>query len=154
MQQKILIRKAISTDLSAIIEMLADDALGKTREDCSLPLRQEYLQAFDAISRDQNQELLVMCMGEEIVGSLQLTFIPSLSFLGSLRAQIEGVRIKSSCRDQGLGRVLLEDAIRRAKARGCHMVQLTTHASRGRAKQFYESMGFQASHVGMKLVWG
>jgi hypothetical protein len=33
-------------------------------------------------------------------------------------------------------------------------VQLTTNASRHEAHRFYESLGFTASHVGMKRVLG
>ena len=51
----------------------------------------------------------------------------------------------------GIGRVLFGWAIEKARARGCHMVQLTTDKSRPAALRFYESLGFAASHEGLKL---
>ncbi len=42
-------------------------------------------------------------------------------------------------------------AIKRAKDRGCHLVQLTTSKERDRAIDFYDELGFKATHDGMKL---
>lgn len=67
-----------------------------------------------------------MVVDAEIVGTLQLTFIPSLTYRGGLRAQIEAVRIKKYSRGMGYGKQLINWAIKRSQDRGCHMVQLTT----------------------------
>ena len=85
---------------------------------------------------------------------LQLTLMRSLTYQGGWRAQIEGVRIDAGVRAQGLGRALFEWAIARAHERGCHLVQLTTDKRRPDAHRFYESLGFVASHEGMKLTLG
>ena len=132
--------------------MLADDALGAKRERFETPLPATYLAAFAEIDRDANNELVVACLGEAVVGVLQLTFIPYLTHQGSRRALIEGVRVASAHRGTGLGTRLFEWAIERARERGCRMVQLTTDKSRPDAKRFYEALGFVASHEGMKLV--
>jgi hypothetical protein len=42
-------------------------------------------------------------------------------------------------------------AIERSRERGCHLVQLTTDKARPDARRFCESLGFTASHDGMKL---
>ena len=42
-------------------------------------------------------------------------------------------------------------AIDRARERQCAMVQLTTDKQRPDALRFYESLGFRATHEGMKL---
>jgi GNAT superfamily N-acetyltransferase len=145
-------RKARKTDLPTIIQMLADDKLGKTREDLRDPLPDAYYEAFERISRDENQELIVVENAEgEIIGTLQLTFIPYLTYRGGIRAQIEAVRIREDQRGQGLGQQLFEWAIARAKERGAHLVQLTTDKKRPEAVRFYEKLGFKASHEGMKL---
>jgi len=89
-----------------------------------------------------------------VVGVLQLTFIPYLTYQGGWRALIEGVRVARGARSQGLGKALLEWAIARARERGCVMVQLTTDKSRPDAKRFYDGLGFVASHEGMKLHFG
>jgi GNAT superfamily N-acetyltransferase len=131
--------------------MLADDALGARRERYELPLPPAYERAFQAIQADPAQELVVVELSGAVVGMLQLTFIPYLTHQGSWRALIEGVRIDSRHRASGLGRQMMGWAIARARARNCRMVQLTTDKARPDARRFYESLGFTASHEGMKL---
>jgi ribosomal protein S18 acetylase RimI-like enzyme len=138
-------------DLPAIVRLLADDPLGAKRERYETPLPQAYVRAFEAIDADPNNELVVACLEGEVVGVLQLTFIPYLTYQGGWRALIEAVRIDSRQRSRGLGRKMFEWAIARSRDRGCHLVQLTTDKSRPDAKRFYESLGFAASHEGMKL---
>jgi GNAT superfamily N-acetyltransferase len=88
---------------------------------------------------------------KEIVGTLQLTFIPYLTYRGGIRAQIEAVRVREDMRGKGLGEQLFRWAIDRARERGVHLVQLTTDKRRPDALRFYEKLGFKASHEGMKL---
>ena len=137
--------------MPAIVRLLADDPLGAKREENVSPLPAGYHAAFETIARDPNNELVVAELGGRIVGVLQLTFIPYMTYKGSWRALIEGVRVDSSVRSGGIGRKLVEWAIGRARERGCHMVQLTSDKTRPDAIRFYESLGFVASHEGMKL---
>lgn len=144
-------RMATAQDVDKIVQMLADDELGKTRERYEKPLPESYLQAFEAIDKDPNNELIVACLGEEIVGVQQITFTPYLTHQGSWRATIEGVRTASSERGKGLGSKLILRAVDRAKERGCHIVQLTTDKQRPDALRFYERLGFTATHEGVKM---
>ncbi|MEK3785131.1 GNAT family N-acetyltransferase [Paenibacillus sp. FSL K6-1230] len=144
-------RIATVDDLYKIVEMLADDELGRMRERFETPLPDSYVRAFEAIDSDPNNELIVSCLEEEIVGVLQLTFTPYLTHQGSWRATIEGVRTASSVRGEGIGSQLIQWALERAKERGCHMVQLTTDKKRADALRFYERLGFTATHEGLKM---
>jgi ribosomal protein S18 acetylase RimI-like enzyme len=148
---EIVFRRAHSSDLPAIVALLADDDLGRSREDPSAPVNGKYVDAFDAIQRDPNQLMAVLVAGGVVAGCVQISFIPGLSRLGAWRGQIESIRIASSHRDEGLGRRLIEWAIAECRKRGCGLVQLTTDKVRLDARRFYESLGFQASHEGMKL---
>ncbi len=150
--QNIQIRRAKNEDLAAIIELLADDPLGKTREVVSRESCARYREAMAAIELDPNQFLAVLEEKGRVVGCLQLTFIPGLSRLGAWRGQIESVRIASSHRGRGLGRHIFEWAIDTCRERGCALVQLTTDKSRPGALRFYETLGFTASHEGLKLA--
>ena len=132
--------------------MLADDPLGQAREDTSEPPAAVYTSAFAALEADPNNELAVMVREGAVIGCLQLTFIPGLSRKGAWRAQIESVRVASSLRGEGLGRRLFAWAITRARDKDCALVQLTTDKARPEALRFYEGLGFQASHEGMKLA--
>jgi GNAT superfamily N-acetyltransferase len=131
--------------------MLADDKLGAQREDTSQPLNKAYLDAFQSVNSDPNNELVVVESDNQIVGMLQLTFIPYLTHIGSWRCLIEGVRIHRDYRGQGLGTQLFEWAINRAKDKGCNLVQLTSDKQRPDALRFYEHLGFKATHEGLKL---
>ena len=146
-----IIRAAQESDLSSIVLMLADDALGQTREKISDPLDDQYLDAFAAIQQDKNQLLAVVEIDCTIAGCLQISFIPGLSRLGMWRAQIESVRIGAAFRDRGLGQVMIEWAILKAREKGCGLVQLTSDKQRPKAIHFYEKLGFVSSHEGMKL---
>lgn len=141
-------------DVPRLVQMLADDAIGVTREAYTDPLPDAYWEAFAQIDADPRQLLLVADAGGNVVGMLQLTFIPYLTHQGSSRAMIEGVRIDSNQRGSGLGRKMVAWAIEEARRRGCMMVQLTTDKRRTDARRFYEGLGFTATHEGMKLGLG
>jgi GNAT superfamily N-acetyltransferase len=145
------IRRATADDVPAIVAMLADDPLGATREDPSIPLDARYLRAFEAIDRDPNQLLSVVDRGGQVTGTMQLSFLPGISRKGAWRGQVEGVRVAASERGSGMGARMMAWAIERCRERGCDMVQLTTDKSRADAHRFYERLGFRATHEGMKL---
>ena len=145
------IRRATRDDVVDIVRLLADDPLGSQREDYCNPLPASYYEAFEEIDEDPNNELVVVEANGEIIGTLQLTFVPSMSFQGGKRAQIEGVRMDDRYRSQKIGSRLIEWAIQRAREENCRMVQLTTNAERADAQRFYQRLGFVSSHAGMKL---
>ena len=145
-------RPAVAGDLPELVALLADDTLGATRDDASLPLDPLYTAAFAAIAADPNQLLLVGVAGDAVVACLQLSFIPGLTRRGMWRGQIEGVRVASAIRGSGIGRDLMTHAIGLCRARGCGLVQLTTDKSRPDAHRFYADLGFVASHEGLKLA--
>jgi ribosomal protein S18 acetylase RimI-like enzyme len=149
--QEILFRLATRADLPSIVRMLADDNLGSQRENFEDPLPQSYYSAFEQIDSDPNHELIVAERDGEVIGTLHLMFLPSVSFQGGLRAQVESVRVDKRFQSQGIGSQMMRWSIERAKQRGAHVVQLTTHKTRVDAHRFYERLGFKGSHLGMKL---
>ena len=145
-----VLRRARQDDLRAIVELLAADQLGATRDggDDLSP----YDAAFAEIDRDPAQQLLVTTdAAGTVVGTMQLTVIPGLARRGSRRMQIEAVRVAAPHRGAGLGAAMMAWAIEEARRRSCALVQLTSDRSREAAHQFYERLGFTASHVGYKL---
>ncbi|HEY9494979.1 MAG TPA: GNAT family N-acetyltransferase [Intrasporangium sp.] len=145
----LIIRSATEDDIGAIVHLLADDPLGRTREttDDLAP----YEAAFARVAADPGQHLVVAERAGRIVGTLQLTVIPGLSRRGATRTIIEGVRVASSERGSGLGTTLLEWAVEQSRRLGVDLVQLTSDATRTDAHRFYERLGFVKSHVGFKL---
>lgn len=148
---KLEMRQAGRADLPAIVALLHDDETGRLREDPSEPLDPRYIAAFDAIDADPNQHLIAAELDGRVVGTLQLSFLPGLSFRGAWRGVIEAVRIASDLRRQRLGEQMILWAVEQCRARDCKMVQLTSTATRTAAHRFYARLGFVQSHVGMKL---
>ena len=145
----LILRDATATDLPAILAMLAEDTIPPGREvDPSDP---RYLAAFDAIDADPNQRLIAAELDGRVIGTMQLSFLPGLSFIGSWRGLIEAVRIAADLRGQRLGEQMILWAVEQCRARDCKLVQLTSSAIRTAAHRFYARLGFVQSHVGMKL---
>jgi GNAT superfamily N-acetyltransferase len=146
-------RRARSADVPALVALIAADQLGAARDGVrdGADLA-AYTAAFEAIDADPAHILVVAESAGEVVGTMQLSFLPGLARRGALRAQIEAVRVAGSARGGGLGGAMMEWAIDEARRRGCALVQLTTDKSRTGAHRFYQRLGFVASHEGMKLA--
>lgn len=153
-----VLRRAVRDDVPAIAALLAEDQLGRRREDVDDPAaRAAYLAAFDAVDADPAHDLLVAVLGSdvpggEVVATTQVTYLPGLSRRGALRAQVEAVRVAAAHRSSGLGSAMIRWVEHEARRRGCALVQLTTDAARDDAHRFYERLGFVASHRGFKLL--
>lgn len=144
-------REATRADLPEIVRLLADDPLGVTRETPGEVIPDAYYAAFDAIDKDANNAVIVAEIDGSVAGTLQLTYIPGLTYTGGERAQIEGVRVASEHRGRGIGQLLVGWCIEQARERGCRVVQLTTDRQRPASIRFYQKIGFRPSHMGMKF---
>jgi ribosomal protein S18 acetylase RimI-like enzyme len=153
MKHHLIFRKASIEDLKRIIELLYEDDLGATREAANneSEVDPSYIKAFTQINSDSNQYLMVVECENEIIATCHLTIMPSLTFTGSTRMQIEAVRVAERMRGQKIGEAMMQEAIRYGQSRGIGIAQLTTNKKRPKAKQFYEKLGFEATHEGMKL---
>ena len=148
----VALRRAVAEDVPAIVELLAADQLGATRDGlCADGDLQPYVNAFSVIDADPAHLLVVADDGAEILATMQLSFLPGLARRGALRAQIEAVRVRDDHRSRGMGAALFDWAIEEARRRNCALVQLTTDKSRADAHRFYERLVFVASHEGLKL---
>jgi GNAT superfamily N-acetyltransferase len=149
----VALRRATSADVPALVALLAADQFGAARDgvrdNSDLAA---YSAAFEAIDADPAHILVVAESAGQVVGTMQLSFLPGLARRGALRAQIEAVRVAEPARGGGLGAAMMGWAIDEARRRGCALVQLTTDKSRSGAHRFYQRLGFVASHEGMKLA--
>ncbi|HET6531655.1 MAG TPA: GNAT family N-acetyltransferase [Actinoplanes sp.] len=145
-------RLATRSDVPAILDLLADDEVSRARDGAvSETADTQHWKAFEAIDADPRNELVGVERDGVVAGTFQLTFTPSLSRGGSERMTIEAVRVRSDLRGQGVGRRMMRWALDRGRERGCRLAQLTTDKRRADAHRFYESLGFAATHEGMKL---
>lgn len=148
---QIVVSTATAEMIPQLAQLLADDEIAQTREDVT-DLR-AYRRAFDAIDASPEQHLFVGLIDVQPVAMLQVSLIPTLSRSGTLRAQLEGVRVAEPLRGTGVGTALLQWAIEFARESGAGLVQLTTDRTREEALHFYQRLGFTDSHLGLKLVF-
>ncbi|MEM8948063.1 MAG: GNAT family N-acetyltransferase [Pseudomonadota bacterium] len=146
----LVFRDARAEEVPAIVGLLADDSLGRSREAFGDAIDPAYQKAFEAIDRDPNNRLIVADVDGDVAGCMQLTAIPHLTFKGGTRLQIEGVRVKETFRGRRIGAAMIAWAVDVARKEGCHLVQLTSNKAREDALRFYEGQGFEPSHVGFK----
>ena len=144
----VVIRRALATDVPAIVRLLADDPLGATREtpDDLSP----YEAAFGLVDADPHQLLVVGDRDGEVIATMQLTLVPGLSRRGASRALVEAVRVAAGERGRAFGTRLLEWAESQAREWGCELIQLTSDKSRTDAHRFYERLGYGRTHEGFK----
>ena len=147
----VLVRKMQKADLPRILQLLSDDEIGQSRETLQKTTHDDYLRAFTAINADLNQYLAVFEKNDNIIGCLQISFIPGLSRRGALRGQIESVRVAANDRGKGYGTHMMAWAIEKCREQGCALVQLTSDKTRKDAQRFYQELGFVQSHEGFKL---
>lgn len=147
---EITINPAAPTDIAEIVALLADDPIGRTREDTSKGAEPRYAGAFEAVMADPNATILVARDRDSIVGSVQLNILAGLSYCGIKRALIEDMRVTSDRRGHGIGRRLLEAALYEAKRAGCELAELFVHEDRLDAHQFYAACGFTGEHKGFR----
>lgn len=143
-------RRARRADLPALVALIADDPVNGWREQAGEPIAPGYVAAFAAIEADPNNLLVVGERDGEIVATAQISFVPTLAQQGATRAIVEGVRVSSTLRSQGIGEALLRHMEGLARERGCPAVQLTTSHARVDAHRFYERIGYKHHHKGFK----
>ena len=141
-------REAKRDDLERIVELIADDAVAARRTGS---YGEPHIRGFEAVTASPDNELIVAELDGEVIGVMQLTFIPGISRNGASRLLVEAVRVSSELRGQGIGRRLMEHAHERGRARGCALAQLTSDKQRPEAHRFYRDLGYEQSHEGFKL---
>ncbi len=142
-------RSARREDLPAIVALITDE---NTVRPAGAVVDERYRVSFEALDRDPRNELIVAEDGGEVIGCLQVTYIPGLGGHGRERAHVEAMRVRPDRRGRGVGGDLLRHTIERARDRGCTLVQLMSNNRREEAHRFYRALGFVESHKGLKLV--
>jgi ribosomal protein S18 acetylase RimI-like enzyme len=144
-------RDARRADIAQILQFSFDGAAAPGMVPPPEPDNPGTLAAFDAIRNDPNHRLVVAEQDGEIVGTIQVSFLPGLANNGLWRGQLENVHVRADKRGLGLGGEMVQWAVARCRERGCAVVQLTSNKLRTNAHRFYERLGFQKTHEGFKL---
>ncbi|WP_051471698.1 GNAT family N-acetyltransferase [Patulibacter minatonensis] len=146
----VAIRSATLADEEAVLALIGADEITRGRVPGTWPTDGQRA-GFRRIVGADDHDLVVADRDGTVVGVVQLSFLPEFARDGE-RAQLETMHVASSEQRRGVGRALIEHAIRRARERGCGLVQLTSGTFRPDAHRFYAAMGFEPTHVGFKLA--
>ncbi|MDW3207245.1 MAG: GNAT family N-acetyltransferase [Alphaproteobacteria bacterium] len=152
LRDELTFRDARPEDLAAVLFHLDDDSSNARRTAPPDPSDPGHIAALAEVTADPNNRVVVVERQGVVIGTFQLTVIPGVSLKARRRLQVEAVRVRADNRGLGIGRIMMEWASAYGRERECVLIQLTTDRSRdGRARAFYESLGFKASHDGMKM---
>jgi GNAT superfamily N-acetyltransferase len=149
--ETVVVRPGRPEDLARVVELFELGGLAPGKEDVTDVAR--YDAAWADIAAGPGGIMVAELEGE-VVGALQLIVMQHLQNKGGLCAEVESVHVHPDFRGHGIGRVLMQTAIDRARDLGCYRVQLTSNSERVRAHAFYAALGFVPSHRGFKLVLG
>lgn len=97
------------------------------------------IDSLNEIINSASTQLLMLREDDNWVGSISLVIyqIPT-----GRHARIEDVIVDSGYRGRGFGRVLMEEAVRRARKAGAASLSFTSRPTREVANKLYQGMGF------------
>jgi GNAT superfamily N-acetyltransferase len=145
-------RPATLADLPFMVGLIAADDVSAAQMDSGTdPNNTGYTAAMQAIAADPNQELYIVELAGNAIGTFQLTFLPGIMRQGMWRGLVESVHVTPSHRNHGYGKQMMRWAVERCRTHGCGMVQLTSNKQRLDAHRFYRTLGFEQSHEGFKI---
>lgn len=145
------VRPAAEQDIPRILELYLELTMTlPEREDPRRPAPEACDKALAEINADPRHELLVVEEAGEVAGTAVLLVVPNLAHGATPWALVENIIVDQRFRRRGLGRVLLEHAIARAKEMGCHRIELMSDKTRSDAHRLYRSLGFTDSAVGFR----
>ena len=142
------VREATPDDLDAVLALQREDSFHSFSEPDHVSANQRA--AFAEIDADPQQQLLVGTLDGQVVTTAHVTWIRMLSADGGLYCQVEAVRTASDLRGRGIGAQLMSVIEDEARRRGAARIQLTSNQRRADAHRFYERLGYEPTHVGMK----
>lgn len=106
---------------------------------------------FSRLKNNPAYILLSAADGDRVVGSVMGVICEELYGDCQPFLVLENMVVDEDFRKKGVGRLLYAELEKRAKTRGCGLIQLVTEANRKDARGFYEAMGFHpTAHRGFK----
>lgn len=142
------VRDAGPGDLDRLLELYAP--LGGPREDAPAT-NGNAEDLFTRVLLDPNQRTLVAEVYGEVVGTLVIVIVPNLAHGGAPYAVVENVVVDEEYRGEGIGKALVEEAMKLAREAGAYKLALCSNGGRSEAHGFYRSMGFEQTHVGFEV---
>ncbi|MFH1032053.1 MAG: GNAT family N-acetyltransferase [Chloroflexota bacterium] len=143
------IRQATKKDIPRILELYKQ--LSFSPEEHRKPPVEDCCEILEGMKKVPGYELLVAEENGEVIGTTVLAILPGFAHGTSPFAVVEYVVVDEKRRSRGIGKLLMEYVIARAKEAGCYKIALTSDNRREQAHKFYNSIGFKSSSHGFRL---
>jgi GNAT superfamily N-acetyltransferase len=133
------LREATSEDLPQVLALYAQPGL----DDGDTLSLAEAEAIFATFSRYPSYRLFVASVDEKIVGTYALAILHNLAHRGAKSALVEDVVVDAAYQGEGIGRAMMNHAMRLAHDADCYKLALSSNKKREAAHSFYESLGFE-----------
>jgi len=148
------VRLAAEEDIPRILELYRQLVLTTSQVELGKsPSLDDYQRVFAEICTFPRHEFLIAEDEGEVVGTMVLLIVPNLSHSALPWALVENIVVDKKYRRQGIGKLLMNYAIARAKEAGCWRIVLSSDKRHEEAYKFYRSLGFEASAYGFRLYF-
>ncbi|MBR8641751.1 GNAT family N-acetyltransferase [Streptomyces tuirus] len=141
---KITVRAAVEADLVGLLALYGE----LNPEDAPLP-RASAEAVWAAISGQQGRTVLVAEADGIVAGTADCVLMPNLTRGGRAILFVENVVVAGCFQRRGVGRQLMEAAVRLGESAGCYKVQLLA-ADDEYVHSFYRACGFEALAQGFR----
>ncbi|HML03881.1 MAG TPA: GNAT family N-acetyltransferase [Candidatus Bathyarchaeia archaeon] len=137
------IRAATNRDLAAI-----EDAILEWTRERWPSWQPERAKVIRQILKDERHSILVSTVSSVITGVLHLVFYPDI-VTGAFNCHLNFLLVKKEYQKKGIGRSLLDEAVRLARRRGVNEIHVDTIFEE--AAEFYRKYGFKDDGVWLEL---
>ena len=146
-----VLRLATEKDIPGLLALYSQLAFN-TPEDSKqlLCAPGRYRKALVKLLSSPGAELIVAEEAGKVVGTLTLVIIHSLVHDASPWAVVEHLVVGEKLRRKGIGKMLMEYAVAKAKKAGCYKIQLSSDKRRRSAHKFYRSLAFNSCSLGFR----
>lgn len=135
----IFLRTATLDDAPALAAVLATmDEIGAPTELDQRAMRETLID----MARYPDFCAYLLFENEQLVGSFSLMVFPSPSHHGFQQGLLDGVAVLPEKRGQGLGELMIRQAMLIAAEKHCYKLMLSSNLKRVAAHRFYENLGF------------
>jgi ribosomal protein S18 acetylase RimI-like enzyme len=141
-------REAVKADLPEVLRLLAQPDM----DDGTVLSLADAEKLFERMAHYPDYRMHVAIRDGRIVGSFALLIMDNLGHQGAPSGVIEDVMVDPSCQGQGIGRAMMQHALRLCGEKGCYKVALSSNLTRTRAHAFYESLGFERHGYSFRIV--
>jgi ribosomal protein S18 acetylase RimI-like enzyme len=135
------VRRAKLADLPALLVLLPQLTSRPESAGAQMPSWERAEDILIVLLANPDHHLLVAeeVSRQKVVGTVFVTKIPSLTYGGRSRAEIEGMIVDENFRRRGIGRLLMQHAMELAAE--CYRIQLVS-GPKPEQLAFYKSLGF------------